>query len=379
MNRKQPALSVIVPVYNVEQYLDKCVRSIVGQTYRDLEIILVDDGSTDCCGKICDEWGQKDSRIKVLHKKNGGVVSARNAGLYMASGEYIAYVDSDDWIEKDMYDCLMNLILRDGSDLVTSGLIRDYKNHSVYEKEKIYAGRYSGKALEKLLPQLINTNHFFDSQINMHITNKVFKKENLLQYQKDIPEDTRIGEDAAIIYPYIFESECISVSGKNFYHYVLRNDSAMGSGPHARSIDIMQNVFDRCIARNRDKIVNIKEQLYQVIAFFSFMSEPYSQFRMKSKEFFTFKDIKKGDRIILYGAGRFGKAVRLLLDNEGYCEIAAWTDKVKGKDIIPPESIMEYRFDKIMLAVLNAAVADDVEQMLIELGVDKKKICRAKV
>lgn len=103
-------ISVIVPVYRVEKYLDKCVKSIVNQTYENLEIILVDDGSPDNCPAICDEWAKKDSRIKVIHKENGGVSSARNAALKIASGEFIGFVDSDDWIEPDMYESLLKRI-----------------------------------------------------------------------------------------------------------------------------------------------------------------------------------------------------------------------------------------------------------------------------
>jgi len=109
-NDKYPVISIIVPVYNVEKYLDYCVESIVNQTYKKLEIILVDDGSNDNSPEKCDLWAEKDSRIKVIHKNNGGVSSARNAGLDVACGEYIGFVDSDDYIDKDMYLCLLNEI-----------------------------------------------------------------------------------------------------------------------------------------------------------------------------------------------------------------------------------------------------------------------------
>ena len=97
-------ISVIVPVYNVEPFLDRCMQSILRQTYRNLEIILVDDGSTDASAQLCDDYARKDGRVKVLHKTNGGLSDARNAGLELASGAYIGYVDSDDWIEPDMYE-----------------------------------------------------------------------------------------------------------------------------------------------------------------------------------------------------------------------------------------------------------------------------------
>ena len=109
-------ISVIVPIYNVEKYLNKCIESIVSQTYTDLEIILVDDGSPDNCPAICDSWAGKDSRIKVIHKKNGGLSDARNAGFAASSGEYISFIDSDDWIEPDFYSVLYDIIERYGCD-----------------------------------------------------------------------------------------------------------------------------------------------------------------------------------------------------------------------------------------------------------------------
>ena len=102
-----PLISVIVPIYNVEKYLARCVDSIVNQTYKNLEIILVDDGSPDRCPQMCDDYAEKDSRIKVVHKKNGGLSDARNAGMAVATGEYISFIDSDDWIDLETYDLVL--------------------------------------------------------------------------------------------------------------------------------------------------------------------------------------------------------------------------------------------------------------------------------
>ena len=113
----QPKISVIVPVYKTEGLLDRCVESIVGQTYKNLEIILVDDGSPDNCPAMCDGWAEKDSRIRVIHKENGGVSSARNAALDIATGDYIGFVDSDDWIEPEMYLSLIQKISESGKNI----------------------------------------------------------------------------------------------------------------------------------------------------------------------------------------------------------------------------------------------------------------------
>lgn len=121
-------VSVIVPIYKVEQYLDKCIKSIVDQTYRDLEIILVDDGSPDSCPKKCDEWAEKDDRIKVIHKQNGGLGFARNSGLDIATGDYIMFVDSDDYLSLNAIEVMYNRSVRDGSDLVITKWATVYEN-----------------------------------------------------------------------------------------------------------------------------------------------------------------------------------------------------------------------------------------------------------
>ena len=119
---QKPLISVIVPVYGVEEYLDRCVQSIVDQTYHNLEIILVDDGSPDNCGAMCDAWAAKDSRIKVIHKENGGLSDARNAGMAIATGELMAFVDSDDHISPDMYRQLYERMQADNSDIAACGV-----------------------------------------------------------------------------------------------------------------------------------------------------------------------------------------------------------------------------------------------------------------
>ena len=120
-------ISIILPVYKVEKYIDKCMESLINQTYKNLEIILVDDGSPDNSGKLCDEWSKKDKRVKVIHKENGGVSSARNAGLDAATGDYIAFIDPDDWVDLETYEKMLNAI------------INGYVNSTAHE----YALKYS--------------------------------------------------------------------------------------------------------------------------------------------------------------------------------------------------------------------------------------------
>lgn len=131
---KQPLVSVVVPVYNVDRYLDRCVESIVGQTYENLEIILVDDGSSDRSGALCDEWARKDARIEVIHKQNGGLSDARNEGVKVATGDLVGFVDSDDYISIDMYEVLVGLLLEKGADISICGVADVYPDRTEYPK-----------------------------------------------------------------------------------------------------------------------------------------------------------------------------------------------------------------------------------------------------
>lgn len=124
-------ISVIVPVYNVEKYLDRCMASILEQTYTRLEIILVDDGSTDACGAMCDAYARKDSRVRVVHKPNGGLSDARNAGLAIATGDYVGYVDSDDWIEPDLYERMHQACAAHGAQLAVCRYFSEYRDKTV--------------------------------------------------------------------------------------------------------------------------------------------------------------------------------------------------------------------------------------------------------
>ena len=127
--QNEPLISVIVPVYKVEQYLDRCVQSIVDQTYKNLEIILVDDGSPDNCPAMCDAWAEKDDRVQVIHKENGGVSSARNVGLDAVTGSYIAFVDADDWIESDMLEFLLHNIIEFKADISGCTFSKDFSGN----------------------------------------------------------------------------------------------------------------------------------------------------------------------------------------------------------------------------------------------------------
>ncbi|MGN0527796.1 MAG: glycosyltransferase family 2 protein [Eubacterium sp.] len=219
-------ISIIVPIYKIEEYIKQCVDSIIAQSYTDLEIILVDDGSPDNCPKICDKYAEKDSRVKVLHKQNGGLMSARQAGLKIAAGEYVGFVDGDDWIEPNMYEKFANLIDKYKPDMAMCEFLysypeRDEKSSQLPEKEF-----YDKTALEnEIYPKLLFRPPYYNFGINPCCWSKVLKKELLENNLYNVTEKIKIGEDAAFTYPCLLQAKSLAYCGEYLYHYRINQNS----------------------------------------------------------------------------------------------------------------------------------------------------------
>ena len=211
-------ISVIVPVYNVELYLNRCVESLVRQTYKHLEIILVDDGSPDECPNICDEWRNKDSRIRVIHKTNGGLSSARNAGLAVAKGEYIAFVDSDDWIHAEYIEHLYVAIKKYEVDIAACDIRWVYTESQVEEKSKSLTKLYS---TEEALETLINGETF-----RAVAWNKLYHKNLLIG---ELFEVGRYHEDEFFTYRIMAKADKMVFVNEKLYYYFQREGSIMNS------------------------------------------------------------------------------------------------------------------------------------------------------
>ena len=180
-------ISVIVPIYNVAPYLHECIDSIINQTYKNLEIILVDDGSSDGSEKICDEYAKNDNRIIVIHQQNKGLVCARKAGLKIATGEYIAYVDGDDWIEIQMYEYLLNKILEMDADFIDSGCIKQDKDKKISYLPKRESSKIINLDIDiryKIIKNLLIDNISDSYYITPSIWAKLIKKNILKKLNK---------------------------------------------------------------------------------------------------------------------------------------------------------------------------------------------------
>lgn len=225
----EPLISVIVPVYNVEEYLNKCVDSIINQTYKNIEILLIDDGSTDTSGAICDDYSQRYDNVKTYHKKNGGLSSARNFGIERASGEYLGFVDSDDYIHKEMYERLYSLIKENDADLSECLLTNVYNGKNLINNEK-----------ERVL--VVNSETAIDLALKAEIANVVAVDK---LYRRSLFDNVRypVGktiEDGFVIVDILSQCDRIVITTEQMYYYVHRKGSITTDAFSTKSLDAIE-------------------------------------------------------------------------------------------------------------------------------------------
>lgn len=230
-------ISIIVPVYKVERQLDRCIKSILNQTFTNFELILVDDGSPDNCGKICDEYEKKDSRIKVIHKKNGGLSDARNAGLDIALGKYIGFVDSDDIIHPQMYEKLYNCINKSNLDIVQCKFkkFRNVEELSVNLSDG--DSNFKEYNNQEAIIDLIDNN-----KINVNAWNKLYKRE---LFQNERYPKGKIHEDEFLTYKLIYNSSKVGYIDEELYYYYENNNGIMNGSNILKRLDRIEALEER--------------------------------------------------------------------------------------------------------------------------------------
>ena len=252
----KPLISVIIPVYNVEEYLDECVQSVLNQTYKNLEVILVDDGSPDRCPQMCDEYAKVDNRVKVVHKQNGGLSDARNAGLEIATGDYIGFIDSDDFIERNMYEVLLDKLQSAGTEVVSSKFIW----FSGGEK-KTYNWFNSGYSEDRVLSLRDFFHEAMKKNLDVSVPNKLFKRGIVTEtFRKN-----RVTEDFLFFYKLskAHPKSEIVLTEQSFYYYrdrvgsICQDRIQMEMGTMANYDEILKDVDN-----NDSQLIELVEQQY---------------------------------------------------------------------------------------------------------------------
>lgn len=382
-------ISIIVPIYNVSKYLDKCITSIINQSYRNLQIILVDDGSTDKSLAICKSYQKRDDRINIIHQNNQGLVSARKAGIKVAVGEYVGYVDGDDWIEPQMYEHLMNWAVKYQVDMVLGGYMEDVDGHTVNKINQFRSGVYDKERLsEEIYPYMLCGEKFFSMGIQPFIWNKLLRREFAQEYVMIVDDRIRVGEDVAAVMPMLLNADKIVISDYCDYHYCIRRTSMMQQQENVErewdklcilhrflrnAFSVYQNQYQIDNQLNHYTIMNMLTRAYEKVA------------KREEEEVIWPFNYRLGTRkCVIYGAGNFGRAVYGYL-REHYQGMFSWVDQdfrryqSMGLSVCKVEEINIEQDRDILIAVLDMHLVDLIMEKLLQLGVHKESIYCIKV
>lgn len=376
-----PLISIIVPIYNIGEYLDKCIHSICNQSYKNLQIILVNDGSTDNSKSIIDLWKSKDLRIEVIEKKNGGLVTARKAGIIRAKGLYSICVDGDDWIEDNLVETLVEASCNFTSDIVCAGHIVDYGNDLQMVYNNIAIGEY---VTRDIVPNMLCKDEFYNFGITQYVWSKMFRTQILRKVQLEIPDEISIGEDAAITYTSILNADKINIINYAGYHYIQRDNSMCNSlGKNENKIcELLIRYLSTCFEKSEYQF-SLFHQLrkYSKLLYLSRAIDVFDKDE-NDKILMPFGGIEKKCNVVLYGAGAVGKSIMSYLSVCSNIQVLAWADKAFQRymkydfPICDPETydFNEKEIDYIIICVSNSKVISVIRQYLEQKVEDKNKI-----
>ena len=362
----------------MELYLDQCINSICSQTYCDLQIILVNDGSTDNSEKILEKWAEKDPRIEVIKKENGGLVSARKAGIECARGDYSVYVDGDDWIENDYIEKMVNSA---DSDIICAGHIVEFENDRIRVKNNIACGKY---ATDTIIPDMLYYHNFYKFGITQYVWSKMFKTHILKEAQLEIPDEITIGEDVAVTYNSILKSQSVNIIDYEGYHYVQRNNSMCNifqSNEAEKCKFLLEYLFHSYDKDFRRELLMQQLNQYAKLLYLSRAIEVFDE-KQGEKILTPFGGIEKKCKVVLYGAGAIGKRIRGYLGNQSAVNILAWVDKnykryeYCDERVCSPDEIdfSDGRIDYIIICISDSSTINLVRGDLLKKTKEEKII-----
>lgn len=368
----------------IDKYVGICIESLLNQTYKNLEIILVDDGSKDRCSEICDLYATKDARIKVIHKENGGLVSARKAGVLAATGRYIGFVDGDDWVGAGFYQSLYNAISQNDCDVAIAGFSRDLFNQTKSIYNTVPSGYYEGESLKKVFKEMISYGEFYRHGISTYHWNKLFKREVILKHQLEISDDVSIGEDAVVVYATLLDCKRICITDNCAYHYRQREDSMLKSSVDFEKemvrVRALYNNLSVAVS-NHPQEYNLQQQVDDFITgIFIIRSGGFLSSKEDGLDNFPFGCTLSGKRVVLYGGGTFGQQLMKRFVKDSSCDIVGWLDDDYWEyrrcclNVDPVETITSIDFDYAIIASLDKTYLKSAIRRLKDYGVAENKI-----
>lgn len=387
MNKKmQPLVSVIVPIYNTQEFLPRCLDSILNQSYQNMEIILVNDGSTDDSLLICERYAAKDARIQLISQSNQGIIAAKKAGIKICQGIYVMFVDSDDWIETELLEKMVQAIQESGCGLVCTDVYIDMKSRTIEKRNAIPSGIYETGKIAKDLFYYKDTDYY---GILPYSVAKLYPIDMLRKVLNQISCDIRHAEDKAIVFSFVFQNIKVCFTDDIYYHYCVRNGSACQSENQNYLVELTAFYkYAKKIFEGHEE----REHLLRQLGKYLWIEAGYAingKLGLTALENPIYKEPYRLDhsiflpqkkKVILYGAGNVGADYQKQLKDCMQIELCGWVDRdyekyqEKELDVKPVEYLNESEYDYILVAVRKQTVFREIKEELTGMGIAEEAI-----
>ena len=385
-DKASPLVSVIVPIYNTQEFLPRCLDSILNQLYENIEIILVNDGSTDGSLSVCEKYARKDTRIQIASQPNQGIIAAKKTGIRICRGSYVMFVDSDDWIEPELAGVMVQAMRESDCSLVCTNVYMESEEGISEKRNAIPSGIYETGNIAKDLFYYKNMARY---GILPYSVAKLYPREMLREILENISDEIHYAEDKAIVFSFVFRDIKVCFMDSMYYHYCVRNGSACQSENQNYHVELTAfNKYAKKLFeghREREHLLRqlgkyllqetkhaINNKLGLAMPGKPICIEPY---QLDPTAFWLQKK-----KVILYGAGKVGADYYKQIKDCMNMELCGWVDKNYGKyqaeelDVQPIEYIQKTEYDYILIAVRKQTVFEEIKKELSAMGISEDAV-----
>ncbi len=385
-----PLVSVIVPIYNTQEFLPRCLNSIANQTYTNMEIILVNDGSTDDSLSVCEGYAANNSRIQIINQSNQGALAARRNGVNFCHGEYVMFVDSDDWIEAELLESMVQAVIECGCSIACTNVYMDYEDKTTENRNAIPIGIYETDEIANDLFYYKDTDYYGILPYNVA---KLYPRDMLKEAIDNVNVDIRYAEDKAVLFSLVFKNLSVCFMDDIYYHYCIREGSTCRSENPNYLVELTAFYkYVKKIFEEHEKKEHLLWQLgkyllqemhHAVNTKLGLTTAEKPIYKTPSREYYRLDPsafLPQIKKVILYGAGKVGTNYKKQLVDCANIELCGWVDKDYAKyqenelDVQPIEHIKETDYDYILVAVRNPAVFEEIKKELESMGIAEDDI-----
>lgn len=385
-NEMKSLVSIIVPIYNTQEFLPRCLDSILSQSYTNMEIILVNDGSTDNSLSICERYAAKDTRIQIISQRNQGIIAAKKSGIKLCRGVCVMFVDSDDWIEPELLETMVEGMQRSGCKLVCSNVYMDLEDCTVEKRNMIPVGIYETDEIAKDIFYYKDEDYY---GILPYSVAKLYSGDMLTEVLDHISSEIRYAEDKAIVFSFVYQNIKVCFMDAIYYHYCVRDGSACQSENQNYLVELTafykyaKKLFEE--HEGREHLLGqlgkyLVQETRHAINNKLGLTTPDKPIYTVPYELDVSAFFPQRKKIILYGAGRVGADYHKQIKDCMNMELCGWVDKNYSKyqneqlNVQPIEYIYETEYDYILIAVRKEVIFQEIKKELTDRGISEDAI-----